>query len=87
MKTLNKSTEGRFQTNDVRKEKWIKHYQKLWCDKNAEEEKINKADTKRLDDIILEELTESLKEARNRKARGLDNINTELWNTAASYRT
>lgn len=53
-------------------EEWVRHYQEFWYD--TKEEKVKEVEKKGLDDITLEELTESLKESKNWTATELDHL-------------
>lgn len=53
-KTFSKETRENFQTNELREEEQVRHYQDLSYGKDAAEEKIDDVNTEGLDDITLE---------------------------------
>ena len=64
---------------------WKEYYGKLWNEQDGkgEEESKEKCRSEGIDDkedmITIEELSEVLKQAKNRKSSGLDNLSMALW--------
>lgn len=77
IKTLNKNERENIQINAIDKQSWIEHYKKLWYNEEESGATDNYA-CKEVDSLTIEELLEALKRSKNRKATGLNGINTEL---------
>lgn len=92
MRQLNKQERDTARLHTIDKEAWIQHYRELWTD-GADNGKKDESDTDCLsrfsggdcsntlytgDPITLTEVQEAVKQMKNRKATGLDNINIEL---------
>lgn len=76
MRSLNKNVRENVQINIIEKDRWIKHYKDLWYEEQSETVKIQaNAD---VDNLSIEELQEALKKSKNRKAPGMNGINTEF---------
>ena len=79
IKTLKRDERENVQINAVDEKTWIKHYKDLWYKEEEEEEEINQTRLiNEVDSLTLEELLEEIKKSKNRKAPGMNGINTEL---------
>jgi len=69
--------------NNIEDQKWIKHYQNLWCTSSPQDDDDEPEATSTppagIDEISDEELERSLKLMKNRKAAGPDGLNSELF--------
>ena len=80
MKTINNSEKEQLRINVIKVDDWIDYYKNLWYDEGIiQEDQQEVVDTRGLDDLTLDELNEALRTSKNRKAAGMNNINTELW--------
>jgi len=67
------------------KTEWKEYYRKLWNEQGSkgeegiEEESRSEGTDDKKDMIKIEELNEVLKQAKNRKSCGLDNLPMKLW--------
>ena len=69
--------------NNIEDKKWIQHYKNMWCT-NSPENNNDGPDTTstplaEIDEISDEELEQSMKSMKNRKAAGPDGLNSELF--------
>lgn len=80
IKNLNRNEKERARINNLEEAEWLKYYDKLWCNKNQqnEEEDVETQHIYGIDNITLEELNRALKISKNRKAPGPVEINMEL---------
>ena len=79
---LQKQERDKLKFDPITKTKWKEYYGKLWNEQGTEEgieEERRSEGTDDNKDMIIEELNEVLKHAKNRKSCGLDNLPTELW--------
>jgi hypothetical protein len=64
---------------------WKEYYRKLWNEQGSkgedgtEKERSSEGTDDNEDMITMEELNKVLKQAKNRKSCGLDNLPMELW--------
>ena len=69
--------------NNIEDQKWINHYNNLWCTNsphnNNDEPETTITSLAGIDEISDEELEQSLKSMKNRKAAGPDGLNSELF--------
>jgi hypothetical protein len=78
-KRTNKDT---IEINNIEDKNWIKHYKNLWCTnspQNDDELEATSTPSEGMDEISDEELEQSLKLIKNRKAAGPDGLNSELF--------
>ena len=77
-KNLKETTDDRAKIDVISEEEWLKYYGKLL----VTEDVLQTIETKHsgeLNAITMHELETVLKQAKNRKAPGIDGINMELW--------
>ena len=83
LKHLNRTNKDTIEMNNTDDQKWIHHYKNLWCtnsphnDNDEPETTTNRSAG--IDEISDEELEQSLKSMKNRKAAGPDGLNSELF--------
>lgn len=79
MKYLNQDEKDsmNMNTNFISKQAWINHYKPLWTN-DEEEPPVIEPGNLHTDLLTREELTSALKATKNRKAVGIDEINSEL---------
>ncbi|XP_039280839.1 uncharacterized protein LOC111056792 [Nilaparvata lugens] len=81
IKHLNSDVKEMAKIENIGKEEWIQHYKDLWYKSDVPfMEKAQQLQRKidGIDLIGIEELEEALRQTKNRKATGLDHINSEL---------
>ncbi len=62
----------------IDKTDWVKHYRNVWYNKNEAQPETREIISSDVDLITIIEIQEALKEFKNRKATGTDNLNAEL---------
>lgn len=78
LRKLNQTEKDDLELNPISENTWLNYYEKLWTTEhnyNFEHLSINNED---VDPITIEELKDVVKNSRNRKAPGPDDINMEL---------
>jgi len=82
LKHLNRSNKDTIEINNLEDQKWINHYTNLWCTNSLhndnDEPETTTTPSAGIDEISDEELEQSLKSMKNRKAAGPDGLNSEL---------
>jgi len=84
-KQLQLQERDKLKIDPITKTEWKEYYGKLWNkqgnggEKGTEEERISDVTDDNEDMIIIEELNKALKQAKDRKSCGLDNLLMELW--------
>jgi hypothetical protein len=80
LKHRNRPNKDAIEINNIEDQKWIEHYKSLWClnslKSNIDEPETTPTPLAEIDEISDEELEQSLKSMKNRKADGL---NSELF--------
>jgi len=76
LKHLNRTNKDTIEINNVEDQKWIEHCESLWCSNspqnNNNEPKTSPTPLAEIDEISDEELEQSLKSMKNRKAASPD---------------
>ena len=79
LRYLNSTERDRAQLNTITENQWIEHCTKLWFVTTEEDSVVSQDDMSlEVDPITKEKLEVELNKLRNRKATGLDRINSEL---------
>ena len=82
LKHLIRTNKDTIEINNIEDQKWINHYKKLWCTNSShndnDEPQTTTAPLAGIDEISDEELEQSLKSMKNRKAAGPDGLNSQL---------
>ena len=83
LKHLSQTNKDTIAINNIEDKKWIQHYKNMWCT-NSPENNNDGPDTTstplaEIDEISDEELEQSTKSMKNRKAAGPDGLNSELF--------
>jgi hypothetical protein len=84
-KQLQLQERDKLRIEPITKMEWKEYYRKLWNEQDSkgeegtEEERSSEVTEDNEDRITLEELNKVLKQAKNRKSCGLDNLPMELW--------
>jgi len=83
LKHLNRTNKDTIEINNIEDQKWINHYKDLWCTNSLQNDnddpETTSATSTGIDEISDEELEQSLKSMKNRKAPGPDGLNSELF--------
>ena len=83
LKHLNQTNKDTIEINNIEDQKWIQHYKNLWCTNSPKNDNDGPETTStplaEIDETSDEELEQSLKSMRNRKAAGLNGLNSELF--------
>ena len=82
LKHLNRTNTDTTDITNIEDQKWIKHYKNLWCTnspQNDDEPETTSTPSAGTNEISDEELEESQKLMKNRKAAGQDGLNSELF--------
>ena len=83
LKHLNRTNKDTIEINNTEDQKWTKHYKNLRCMNSPQNgnDELETATTPSagIDEIPNEELEQSLKSMKNRKAAGPDGLNSELF--------
>jgi len=83
LKHLNRTNKDSIEINNIEVQKWISHYRNLWCTNSPhndnDEPETTTTPSAGIDEISDEELKQSLKSMKNRKAAGPDGLNSELF--------
>ena len=82
LKHLNRTNTDTTDITNIEDQKWIKHYKNLWCTnspQNDDEPETTSTPSAGTNKISDEELEESQKLMKNRKAAGQDGLNSELF--------
>ena len=78
MRFLNKAEKDTAQINNISEETWLDYYKTLWYNRDEHFEIQQMDGIEHTDLITWEELNDVLKNNKNRKTPGPDNINSEL---------
>lgn len=78
VKVLNNQENDVMQINNI-DEEWIDHYKRIWYNQNTNETIIQEYKVIDLEVIDLTELTKAFEATINRKATGINGINTEVF--------
>jgi hypothetical protein len=83
LKHLNRANKDTIEINNIEDQKWIENYKSLWCSNspqnNDDEPETTPTPSVEIDEISDEELEQCLKSMKNRKASGIDGLNSELF--------
>jgi len=83
LKHLNQTSKDTIEINNIDDQKWINHYKNLWCTNsphnNNDEPETTTTPSAGIYEISDEELEQSLKSMKNRKAAVPDGLNSELF--------
>jgi hypothetical protein len=83
LKHLNRTNKDTIEINNIEDQKWINHYKHLWCTNpphsDNDEPETTTIPSTGIDEISDEELEQSLKSMKYRKAAGPDGLNSELF--------
>src|SRR5215469_5511145 len=83
LKHLNRTNKDTIEINNIQDQKWINHYKDLWCTNSLQndndEPETTSATLTGIDEISDEELEQSLKSMKKRKAPGPHGLNSELF--------
>ena len=83
LKHLNWTNRDTIKINTIEDKKWIEHYKSLWCSNspqgNNDEPGNTSIPSEEIDKISNEELKQSFKLMKNRKAAGPDGLKSELF--------
>ena len=78
LKRLNRTNKGTIEINNTEDQKWIENYKSLWCSNSAQnnndEPETIPTPLAEMDEMSDEELEQSLKSMKNRKAAGPDGL-------------
>ena len=80
---LNRTNKDTITVNNLEDQKCVEHYKSLWCTNSSPNDNDDPESTStpptEIDEISDEELEQSLKSLKNRKAAGQDGLNSELF--------
>jgi len=83
LKHLNRTNKDTIEISNIEDQKWINNYKNLWCTNSPhnvnDETETTTTPSAGIDEISDEELEQSLKSMKNRKAAEPDGLNSELF--------
>ena len=83
LKHLNRTSKDTIEINNIEDQTWINHHKNLWCTNSPhsddDEPETTTTPSLGIDEISNEELKQSLKSMKNRKAARPDGLNSELF--------
>ena len=83
LKHFNRTNKDTIEINNIEDQKWIEHYKSFWCSNSPQndddESETTPTSSVEIDEITDEELEQSLKSMKTRKAAGPDGLNSELY--------